>query len=252
MKNISNYLNILNLRFSNFTVFVNDSIYINDTIILIHNFMQYLNESQVLIKNSSKIQLISCTKISSFESNMYSSMNNILNGLTYVPTKITKSTTTALLVTSSLNTPSLTTPSLTTIFNSTLPPDTLINSTILATSVYWNEWKPWSFCILYRNRMVSGVVEFEAINVSCSLVGQLNTCLKYLFQIFYNFCNILVAIEDSILIQTNRRDKCINETITIKNITNTKIIKLKDAYKATAYGITSLVSIVIIFIVLFL
>jgi len=75
---------------------------------------------------------------------------------------------------------------------------------------------------------------------------------NYLFQILFNFCNILVSIEDSTLIQTNRRDKCINETITIKNITNNaKIIKLKDAYKASAYGITSLVSVVIISIVLF-
>jgi hypothetical protein len=74
----------------------------------------------------------------------------------------------------------------------------------------------------------------------------------YLFQILFNFCNILVSVEDSILIQTNRRDKCINETITIKNITNNaNIIKLKDAYKASAYGITSLVSVVIISIVLF-
>jgi hypothetical protein len=128
--------------------------------------MQNLNESQVLIKNSSRIQIIRCTKISSFEINMNSYMNNILNGLTYIPTKITKSTTTALLTTLSL-----TRSSLTTIFNSLLQPGTLINSTILAASVHWNEWEPWSFCILYRNRNASGFVEFEAVNVSCSLVG---------------------------------------------------------------------------------
>jgi alpha-L-arabinofuranosidase len=76
----------------------------------------------------------------------------------------------------------------TTIFKITSTPDVVISSTIKVTSIiytseskntkkmnisFWNEWSSWSLCQLYRQRNNSNMsngIQYEILNVSCSLI----------------------------------------------------------------------------------
>jgi hypothetical protein len=78
-----------------------------------------------------------------------------------------------------------TTTTISSIITTTLESD---SSTTIQEIAFWSSWSSWSFCELYRQRNNSNGIEYQVLNVSCSLV-----CKFYLINDSFvsTFINIL-------------------------------------------------------------
>ena len=48
------------------------------------------------------------------------------------------------------------------------------SDTIIINIPFWNTWNPWSFCEFHRQRNILNRIEYQILNVSCSLICKYN------------------------------------------------------------------------------